>query len=180
MQQATWYLEVCIHHLSLCAFGSMTPPLYDDVIKWKYFPRYWPLRGKLTDQPVTRSFDVFFDVHLIKRLSKQSWGWWIEKPSCPLWRHFNSHKHSNSPDISHSFTGRWIHTIARQLSFIFKGINLSPSHSHLSHALSLVLAYLVDVFPFTHTPLYSLTQLRTKWLSLTIKSYLIALSLPFT
>ena len=40
-------------------------------------------------RPVTRSFDVFFDLHLNKRLSKQSWGWWFEPPSCPLWRHRN-------------------------------------------------------------------------------------------
>ena len=26
-------------------------------------------------RPVTRSFDVFFDLRLNKRLSKQSWGW---------------------------------------------------------------------------------------------------------
>ena len=29
-------------------------------------------------RPVTRSCDVFFDLHLNKRLSKQSWGWWFE------------------------------------------------------------------------------------------------------
>ena len=29
-------------------------------------------------RPVTRSFHVFFDLSLIKRLSKQSWGWWFE------------------------------------------------------------------------------------------------------
>ena len=39
--------------------------------------------------PVTRSFDVFFDLRLNKRLSKQSWGWWFETPSHPLWRHCN-------------------------------------------------------------------------------------------
>ena len=33
--------------------------------------------------------DVFFDLSLNKRLSKQSWGWWFETPSCPLWRHCN-------------------------------------------------------------------------------------------
>ena len=37
----------------------------------------------------TWSFDVFFDLRLIKRLSKQSWGWWFEKPSCSLWHHCN-------------------------------------------------------------------------------------------
>ena len=30
-------------------------------------------------RPVTRSFDVLFDVRLIKRLCKQSWGWWFEQ-----------------------------------------------------------------------------------------------------
>ena len=36
---------------------------------------------------VTQSFDVFFDMHLNKRLSKLSWGWWFETPSCSLWCH---------------------------------------------------------------------------------------------
>ena len=40
-------------------------------------------------RPVTRSFDVFFDRHPNERLCKQSWGWWFETPSCPLWRHRN-------------------------------------------------------------------------------------------
>ena len=42
-----------------------------------------------TQRPVTRSFDVFFDLRLNKWLSKQSWGWWFETPSRPLWRHSN-------------------------------------------------------------------------------------------
>ena len=45
------------------------------------------LRGE-----VTRSFDVFFDLRLNKRLSKQSWGWWLETITCPLWRHCNAGK----------------------------------------------------------------------------------------
>ena len=40
-------------------------------------------------KPVTRSFDVFFDLRLNKRLSKQWWGWWFETLSLPLWRHRN-------------------------------------------------------------------------------------------
>ena len=43
-----------------------------------------------SQRPVTRSFDVFFDLRLNKRLSKQSWGWWSETPSCSLWRHCNN------------------------------------------------------------------------------------------
>ena len=31
-----------------------------------------------TQRPVTRSFDVYFDLRPNKRLSKQSWGWWFE------------------------------------------------------------------------------------------------------
>ena len=42
-------------------------------------------------RPVTRSFDVFFDLRLNKRLSKQSWGWWFETPSRSLWRHCNEY-----------------------------------------------------------------------------------------
>ena len=40
-------------------------------------------------KPVMRSFDAFFDLCLNKRLSKQSWGWWFETPSCSLWRYCN-------------------------------------------------------------------------------------------
>ena len=41
-------------------------------------------------RPVTRSFDVFFDLRVNKRLSEQSWGWWFETPARSLWRHCNS------------------------------------------------------------------------------------------
>ena len=43
-------------------------------------------------KPVTRSFDVFFDLRLDKRLSIQSRGWWFETPSCSLWRHCNANR----------------------------------------------------------------------------------------
>ena len=56
------------------------------------FPAQWP---------VTRSFDVFLDLRLTKRLSKQRWGRWFETPSCPLWRHCNDHR---SPFWSKLFT----------------------------------------------------------------------------
>ena len=47
-----------------------------------------PVPGEFPAQrPVTRSFDVFFDLRLNKRLRKQLWGWWSETLSCPLWRH---------------------------------------------------------------------------------------------
>ena len=49
-----------------------------------------PVPGEFHAQrPVTRSFDVFFDLHPNKRLSKQWWGWWFETSPCPLRRHRN-------------------------------------------------------------------------------------------
>ena len=39
--------------------------------------------------PVAWSFDVFFDLHLNKRLIKQSWRRWFETQSSSLWRHCN-------------------------------------------------------------------------------------------
>ena len=38
---------------------------------------------------VKQSFDVFFNLRLNTRLSKQSRRRWFETPSCPLWRHCN-------------------------------------------------------------------------------------------
>ena len=49
-----------------------------------------PVPGEFPAQrPVTRSFDVFFDLRPNKRLSKQWWGWWFEMPLSPLRRHCN-------------------------------------------------------------------------------------------
>ena len=63
---------------------------HDDVIKWKHFPRHSPVTGEFPSQrPVTRSFGVFFDLDLNKRLSKPSRRRWFETPSPLLWRHSN-------------------------------------------------------------------------------------------
>ena len=43
----------------------------------------------LSQRPVTRSFEVFFDQRLNKRLSKQSRRRWFETPLRSLWRHRN-------------------------------------------------------------------------------------------
>ena len=40
-----------------------------------------------SQRPVTRSFDVFFNLRPNRRLSKQHWGWWFEMQSLSLWRH---------------------------------------------------------------------------------------------
>ena len=69
--------------------------LHDDVIKMETFSALLsicagnsPASGEYPAQrPVKRSFHVFFGLCLNKRLRKQSWGWWFETLSCPLWRH---------------------------------------------------------------------------------------------
>ena len=59
-------------------------------------------------RPVTRSFDVSFDLRLNKRLSKQSWGWWFETLSCPLWRHCNARADSRHYPIVNDEITAWI------------------------------------------------------------------------
>ena len=73
-QQWTWWrhqMETFSALLALCAGNSPVPG---------EFP---------AQRPVTRSFDVFFDLRLNKRLSKQPLGWWFETPAWSLWRHRN-------------------------------------------------------------------------------------------
>ena len=49
-----------------------------------------PVKGEFPSQrPVTRSFSVYFDLHLNKRLSKQPRRRWLETPSISLWRQCN-------------------------------------------------------------------------------------------
>ena len=47
-----------------------------------------------------RALMLFFDLRLNKRLSKQSWGWWFETPSRPLWRHNNTIEYRSRNEIS--------------------------------------------------------------------------------
>ena len=48
----------------------------------------WMVSDEFPSQrPVTRSFNVFFDPHLNKRLSKELRRRWFETPLPPLWRH---------------------------------------------------------------------------------------------
>ena len=76
---------------------------------WRYqmetFPRYWPFVRGIHRSPVKsphktpRCFDVFFDLRLNKRLSKQSWGWWFMTPSHILWRHCNDEEWPCMPPL---------------------------------------------------------------------------------
>ena len=68
-----------------------------------------PASGELPAQrPVTRSFDVFFDLCLNKRLRKQSWGQWFETLSRPLLRHCNDKEESDVEQLSSTiFSSYW-------------------------------------------------------------------------
>ena len=72
---STWWqhqMEIFSALLALCAGNS-------------------PVTGEFpSERPVTRSFDVSFDLRLNKRFSKQSWGWWFETPWHSLWRDWNA------------------------------------------------------------------------------------------
>ena len=72
IKSKTWWrhqMEIFSALLALCAGNS-------------------PVAGEIPAQrPVTQNFDVFFGLRLNKPLSKQSWGWWFETPSRPLWCH---------------------------------------------------------------------------------------------
>ena len=81
--------------LTFCALSMMTSS------NGNIFHVTSPLCGEFTgpsefptQRPVTRSFNVFFDLRLNKPLSKQPWGWWFETLSRSLWRHRN-----DLPDI---------------------------------------------------------------------------------
>ena len=70
----------------------------DDVIKWKHFPRYWPVVRGIHRWPVNSPHKgqwrraLMFDLRLNQRLSKQWWGWWSETLSSSLSRHCNGIK----------------------------------------------------------------------------------------
>ena len=102
-----------------------------------------PVPGEFHAQrPVTRSFDVFFDLRLNKRLSKQSWGWWFETLSCPLWRHWNEeailaqsklvyfmHLLKKKPTTFRiQFIPRILHTVKILLCFCYCSVSDSFTH----------------------------------------------------
>ena len=88
-----------------------------------------PVTGEFPSQrPVTRSFDVFFDLRPNKRLSKHSWGWWFETSSRSLWRHCNV---SMTPNRISS-NGAGFHLNNHRHMFLYLHY---PVHLHLSGAV---------------------------------------------
>ena len=80
-----WHLHCCIHYI-LCSWWRHQIETFSSLLV--ICAGNSPVPGEFPAQrPMTRNFDVFFDLRANKRLSKQWWGWWFETPSCALWRH---------------------------------------------------------------------------------------------
>ena len=103
----SWWCHQMETSSALLAIGAGNPPVTGE------FP---------TQRPVTWSFDVFFDLRLNKRLSKQLWGWWFETSSHPLWCHCN---------VS-VYLGTWWHT-SSMMSWIWIYMY---NHSPMIHVFS--------------------------------------------
>ena len=98
-----------LHFYFMPCFYLCIPCFYHVCILWNMLCQKWRnkqatttshLCGEFTgpgefpaQRAVTRSFDVFFDLRLNKRLSKQPSGWWFETPLWSLWRHRNGKKY---------------------------------------------------------------------------------------
>ena len=93
-----WYSLIKTHNIiAVLCWWMPENGTYDDVIKWKHFPRYWPFVRGIHRSPVDSPHKgqwrgaLMFSLNcaLNKRLSKQLWGWWFDTPSRSLCRHFN-------------------------------------------------------------------------------------------
>ena len=94
-----------------------------------------PVTGEFSSQrPVTRSFDVFLDLHLNKLLSKQSRRWWFETPSRSLWRHCNGLETMITLYMLNRPDEMWMHFML---------------------LLNNEMAQVVELFPYGRVPLFS-------------------------
>ena len=137
----------CSHLLSSAVTGrwdNVTNWCHDDVIKWKLFPRYWPLCGQFTGHRwiyITKASDAglwyVFDLCQNKHLTKQSWGWRFETPSRSLWRHCNALWVMNWKSVSitcinsqwpHMMTNIWV-TLAQLMACCLGAPNHFMNHS---------------------------------------------------
>ena len=88
-----WYLVVrTVYKIRKTSQGYLLRLRTYNITHSKCALQWWIIPLDIVVTPiisVTRSFDVFFDLRLNKRLSKQPWGWWFETPAWSLWRHRN-------------------------------------------------------------------------------------------
>ena len=120
-----------------------------------------PVPGEfLAQRPVTRSFDVYFDLSPNKRLSKQLWGWWFETQSRPWWRHRNELSVGVQSlmyvmaESMHCYTS----------CFIWPRYNDTSRWHHQMEAFSSVLAFCAGIFFDLRLKKRLSKQSRRRWL----------------
>ena len=147
-----------------------------------------PVPGEFPAQrPVTRSFDVFFDMRPNKRLSKQSWGWWFETPSrpydvivmdwlrtvrCPaICRHRDDLIRYTGPArkviISDLYIDGSVRDCSNSIALAMELLQscIKPSIYH-SHTLTLFLScYLISCYPYQGIPNKSNYTRKSLWCS---------------
>ena len=108
-------------------------------------------------RPVTRSFDVFFDLRLNKRLSEQSWGWWFETLPRPLWRHSNDLVVIASNGMAHTICRvpfsrmtTWHGKLFVLMALYVMGIHQSPLDSH--HKVRVMKSLYIYIYTFLTRP----------------------------
>ena len=93
-----------------------------------------PVPGEFPAQrPVTQSFDVFFDLRLNKRLSKQSRDWWFETAAWSLWRHRNASVPNmllpNQMQFIHALLLWYVNKILRLFAMLDTYLDQSINHA---------------------------------------------------
>ena len=101
-----------------------------------------------TQRPMSRSVDVFFDLRPNKRSSKQSWGWWFETPSRPLWRHCDEIPSKYPININHrlSYVYDWL--AENKIS-----LNIKKTVYMIFHALNKNFEGVVTPLQIDHIPM---------------------------
>ena len=106
-----------------------------DVIKWKKIRVTGlmcgnsPVTGEFPSQrPVTRNFNIFFDLRPNKRLSKRSGRRWFETPSCWLWCRCNAISYlSHSPSLKSQMYELYCGSFVWAMN-MYRGHLLKPSN----------------------------------------------------
>ena len=127
-KSATTFGEGCMYNPSGADIGVLPVAqchgcwLFDDVIKWKHLPRYWPffagnspVTGEVPAQrSVTRSFDVFFDLRLNN-------SWVNSREAGDLRRH-----------CDHYYL-EWNSSLAEKPLLLISWLLMSPAHQQLRY-----------------------------------------------
>ena len=117
-----------------------------------------PVTGEFPAQrPLTRSFDVFFDLRPNKQLIKQSWGWWFETPSRSSWRHRNDISNSLWPVLKAG--NGFFHTPA--MDILHMVIHVAFSHYWIPTKNKNMVSYTAS----TNKPCHHTTAMKLAWLA---------------